>query len=232
MGIITLALVTGGVLAPGSNPPVWVIVSAGMAIALGTYLGGWRIIRTMGSGLTDLTAAAGLRRPDQRGHGHPGLLAPRLLALHHPVLLRRRDGCGPRPQGRCGPLVHRDPDVRRLGPDPAGRRSGRRGRRVPHQAGHLGCRRRRRAADRRVRRHLAAVPPPAGRSRRRRSRRRAGGCRHHRHRGRHPAARRGRGSGHHGGRDRSRRTSRPPSRPRPEPSPIRRGPPRCKDRSA
>ncbi|MGW6745199.1 anion permease [Streptomyces sp. NPDC055025] len=54
MGVITLALVTGGVLSPGSNPPLWVIVSAGTAIALGTYLGGWRIIRTMGTGLTDL----------------------------------------------------------------------------------------------------------------------------------------------------------------------------------
>ncbi|WP_406860165.1 inorganic phosphate transporter [Streptomyces sp. HUAS MG47] len=59
MGIITLALVAGGVLAPGSNPPVWVIVSAGLAIALGTYLGGWRIIRTMGKGLTDLEPKQG-----------------------------------------------------------------------------------------------------------------------------------------------------------------------------
>ncbi|MFI2782001.1 anion permease [Streptomyces sp. ALB3] len=59
MGIITLALVTGGVLVPGSNPPVWVIASAGIAIALGTYLGGWRIIRTMGSGLTDLRPPQG-----------------------------------------------------------------------------------------------------------------------------------------------------------------------------
>ncbi|CAM5488243.1 MULTISPECIES: inorganic phosphate transporter [Streptomyces] len=59
MGVITLALVTGGVLAPGSNPPLWVIVSAGVAIALGTYLGGWRIIRTMGKGLTDLTPPQG-----------------------------------------------------------------------------------------------------------------------------------------------------------------------------
>ncbi|WP_030203218.1 inorganic phosphate transporter [Streptomyces sp. NRRL S-87] len=59
MGIITLALVAGGAIAPGSNPPVWVIVSAGMAIALGTYLGGWRIIRTMGSGLTDLQPQQG-----------------------------------------------------------------------------------------------------------------------------------------------------------------------------
>ncbi|MEU3446861.1 inorganic phosphate transporter [Streptomyces thermolilacinus] len=59
MGIITLALVAGGALAPGSNPPVWVIVSAGVAIALGTYLGGWRIIRTMGKGLTDLQPQQG-----------------------------------------------------------------------------------------------------------------------------------------------------------------------------
>ncbi|MBV1936975.1 inorganic phosphate transporter [Streptomyces sp. BV286] len=59
MGIITLALVTGGAIAPGSNPPMWVIVSAGIAIALGTYLGGWRIIRTMGKGLTDLAPPQG-----------------------------------------------------------------------------------------------------------------------------------------------------------------------------
>jgi inorganic phosphate transporter, PiT family len=59
MGVITLALVAGNVLAPGSNPPMWVIVSAGVAIALGTYLGGWRIIRTMGKGLTDLQPQQG-----------------------------------------------------------------------------------------------------------------------------------------------------------------------------
>ncbi|MFF7201186.1 anion permease [Streptomyces sp. NPDC008141] len=59
MGIITLALVAGGVLSPGSNPPMWVILSAGIAIALGTYLGGWRIIRTMGKGLTDLQPQQG-----------------------------------------------------------------------------------------------------------------------------------------------------------------------------
>lgn len=59
MGIITLALVAGGALAPDSDPPVWVILSAGIAIALGTYLGGWRIIRTMGKGLTDLQPQQG-----------------------------------------------------------------------------------------------------------------------------------------------------------------------------
>ncbi|MGW2699774.1 anion permease [Streptomyces sp. NPDC001340] len=59
MGIITLALIAGGAIAPGSNPPVWVILSAGLAIALGTYIGGWRIIRTMGKGLTDLAPRQG-----------------------------------------------------------------------------------------------------------------------------------------------------------------------------
>ncbi|MFD4971350.1 anion permease [Streptomyces sp. NPDC058424] len=59
MGVITLALIAGGALAPGSNPPTWVILSAGLAIALGTYIGGWRIIRTMGKGLTDLQPQQG-----------------------------------------------------------------------------------------------------------------------------------------------------------------------------
>ncbi|WP_330291955.1 inorganic phosphate transporter [Streptomyces sp. NBC_00576] len=59
MGIITLALVAGGAVSPDSDPPVWVILSAGLAIALGTYLGGWRIIRTMGRGLTDLQPQQG-----------------------------------------------------------------------------------------------------------------------------------------------------------------------------
>ncbi|MFL4903327.1 inorganic phosphate transporter [Streptomyces sp. MMS24-I2-30] len=59
MGVITLALIAGGAIAPGSNPPTWVVLSAGLAIALGTYLGGWRIIRTMGKGLTDLRPRQG-----------------------------------------------------------------------------------------------------------------------------------------------------------------------------
>ncbi|MEU8571444.1 inorganic phosphate transporter [Streptomyces pathocidini] len=59
MGVMTLALITGGALAPGADPPMWVIVSAGLAIALGTYLGGWRIIRTMGKGITDIQPPQG-----------------------------------------------------------------------------------------------------------------------------------------------------------------------------
>ncbi|MBO2450962.1 inorganic phosphate transporter [Actinomadura barringtoniae] len=59
MGVITLTLISVGVLKPGSGPPVWVIASAGLAIALGTYVGGWRIIRTMGKGLTDIRSPQG-----------------------------------------------------------------------------------------------------------------------------------------------------------------------------
>ncbi|WP_432887252.1 anion permease [Kribbella sp. CA-245084] len=59
MGVITLVLITSGSLAPGSKPPVWVILSAGLAIAAGTYLGGWRIIRTMGKGLTEIESPQG-----------------------------------------------------------------------------------------------------------------------------------------------------------------------------
>ena len=49
MGIIALALIANGNLAEGADPPMWVVVSAATAIALGTYAGGWRIIRTLGT---------------------------------------------------------------------------------------------------------------------------------------------------------------------------------------
>jgi PiT family inorganic phosphate transporter len=48
MGIITLTLITAGALPANAGPPLWVILSAGLAIALGTYAGGWRIIHTLG----------------------------------------------------------------------------------------------------------------------------------------------------------------------------------------
>jgi PiT family inorganic phosphate transporter len=60
MGIITLALITHGTLSgPSPEPPTWVIVSAATAIALGTYTGGWRIIRTMGSRIYKMDPAQG-----------------------------------------------------------------------------------------------------------------------------------------------------------------------------
>jgi PiT family inorganic phosphate transporter len=59
MGIIALALIAHGDLAPGASPPTWVVVSAATAIALGTYSGGWRIIRTMGSRIFKMDPAQG-----------------------------------------------------------------------------------------------------------------------------------------------------------------------------
>jgi PiT family inorganic phosphate transporter len=59
MGVIALALVAAGKLDAGSDPPTWVIVSAATAIALGTYVGGWRIIRTMGSRIIKMDPAQG-----------------------------------------------------------------------------------------------------------------------------------------------------------------------------
>ncbi|MGQ4390237.1 anion permease [Streptomyces sp. SAS_270] len=59
MGVITLTLISAGALGHDAGPPVWVIASAGLAIGLGTYLGGWRIIRTMGKGLTDIQSPQG-----------------------------------------------------------------------------------------------------------------------------------------------------------------------------
>ncbi|WP_432395140.1 inorganic phosphate transporter [Pseudarthrobacter sp. L19] len=59
MGIITLVLIAAGSQAPGTGPQLWVIAACALAIAIGTYSGGWRIIRTMGSGLTEVKPAQG-----------------------------------------------------------------------------------------------------------------------------------------------------------------------------
>jgi PiT family inorganic phosphate transporter len=59
MGILALALVASGHLEAGADPPTWVVVSAATAIALGTYVGGWRIIRTMGSRIIKMDPAQG-----------------------------------------------------------------------------------------------------------------------------------------------------------------------------
>jgi inorganic phosphate transporter, PiT family len=60
MGVITLALVANGTISENNfHVPDWVVVSAATAIALGTYVGGWRIIRTMGSRIHKMDAAQG-----------------------------------------------------------------------------------------------------------------------------------------------------------------------------
>jgi inorganic phosphate transporter, PiT family len=59
MGVITLALIANGNLDAGADPPFWVIASAAAAIALGTYSGGWRIIKTTGTRIIKMDAAQG-----------------------------------------------------------------------------------------------------------------------------------------------------------------------------
>jgi PiT family inorganic phosphate transporter len=60
MGIITLALIAHGDLsATDFHVPTWVVISSATAIALGTYSGGWRIIRTMGNRIIKMDPAQG-----------------------------------------------------------------------------------------------------------------------------------------------------------------------------
>jgi inorganic phosphate transporter, PiT family len=60
MGVITLALVAHGDFRPGNaSVPTWVVISAASAISLGTYAGGWRIIRTVGTRIIKMDSAQG-----------------------------------------------------------------------------------------------------------------------------------------------------------------------------
>jgi inorganic phosphate transporter, PiT family len=59
MGVIFLALLTGGYVAAGDPLPVWVIISAAAAISLGTWAGGWRIMRTLGRRIIHLDPPRG-----------------------------------------------------------------------------------------------------------------------------------------------------------------------------
>ena len=72
MGVITLALIANGSLGAGSDPPLWVIASAATAIALGTYSGGWRIIKTTGTRIIKMDAAQGF---SSQGAGAAVILA-------------------------------------------------------------------------------------------------------------------------------------------------------------
>ena len=59
MGVVTLALISAHLLPGQAAIPLWVILASAVAMALGTAVGGWRIIKTMGSKLVDLTPAHG-----------------------------------------------------------------------------------------------------------------------------------------------------------------------------
>jgi PiT family inorganic phosphate transporter len=59
MGVIFLALITGGYVSSGDPLPLWVIIAAATAISLGTYSGGWRIMRTLGRRIIHLDPPQG-----------------------------------------------------------------------------------------------------------------------------------------------------------------------------
>ena len=60
MGVITLALIASGDWTDTKNIPFWVKLACAVAISAGTYLGGWRIIRTLGKGLVEIEPPQGL----------------------------------------------------------------------------------------------------------------------------------------------------------------------------
>ncbi len=72
MGVITLALIANHNLGANSDPPTWVIASSALAIALGTYSGGWRIIKTTGTRIIKMDAAQGF---SSQGAGAAVILA-------------------------------------------------------------------------------------------------------------------------------------------------------------
>jgi PiT family inorganic phosphate transporter len=59
MGVIFLALTTGGYVASSDPLPLWVIAASAGAISLGTYSGGWRIMRTLGRRIIHLDSPRG-----------------------------------------------------------------------------------------------------------------------------------------------------------------------------
>jgi inorganic phosphate transporter, PiT family len=77
MGVISLALIANGSLKGGDgfDVPTWVVVSCATAIALGTYCGGWRIIKTLGTKVVEV-------RPPQ-GFGSETVAASVILASSH-----------------------------------------------------------------------------------------------------------------------------------------------------
>jgi PiT family inorganic phosphate transporter len=77
MGVISLALIANGSIngGPGFDVPTWVVVICASAIALGTYSGGWRIIKTLGTKVVEV-------RPPQ-GFGSEAIAATVILASSH-----------------------------------------------------------------------------------------------------------------------------------------------------
>ncbi|MEU8224562.1 inorganic phosphate transporter [Kribbella sp. NPDC048915] len=81
MGVIFLALLTTGHVSPDDGIPIWVKLSAATAISLGTYSGGWRIMRTLGRRIIHLDPARGFASEAIAA----GVLYVMAIGLHAPV---------------------------------------------------------------------------------------------------------------------------------------------------
>jgi PiT family inorganic phosphate transporter len=81
MGVIFLALLTGGYVSAGDPLPIWVIFSAATAISLGTYAGGWRIMRTLGRRIIHLDPARGFAAESVAA----GVLYTAAFVYHAPI---------------------------------------------------------------------------------------------------------------------------------------------------
>src|SRR4051812_15164852 len=104
MGIITLALIASGELGAEADPPFWVIASSATAIALGTYSGGWRIIKTTGTRIIKMDPAQGF---SAQGAGAAGVLPAAPLRVPPPPtprVKRRLLGAGGRERISAGGL--------------------------------------------------------------------------------------------------------------------------------
>jgi len=81
MGVIFLALLTGGYVAAGDPLPMWVILAAAAAISLGTWSGGWRIMRTLGRRIIHLDPARGFAAETVAA----GVLYTTAFVFHAPI---------------------------------------------------------------------------------------------------------------------------------------------------
>jgi len=169
MGVITLALIVNHTISADASAPLWVILCCGLAISLGTYMGGWRVIRTLGKGLVEIEAPQGMAAESSSA-------AIILLSSHFGYSLSTTHvatgsiiGTG---LGKKGAEVRWNVAGRMATAwlfTPPGRRGGRRRGLRPGQRHRHHRRRGRRphSADRGVRGHLDPVAQDQGRSRQR-----------------------------------------------------------------
>ena len=80
MGIITLALFTSGILTDAAHIPLWVKLICAATMALGTSVGGWRIMRTMGHGVTKLDSVRGFAAETSSA-----IVIQIMTAMHAPI---------------------------------------------------------------------------------------------------------------------------------------------------